>query len=244
MSINRLASLVIVSACVVLVAGCDRYVEQAALRPDGTVAFLAEADIICSDPLQNAVFDRDPCEIINDLADGETTADLPFEFNLDNAVEFEVSGALDRRTLLARWQGPRAEFRSVLVSGLTITELDGERTQATFTTDGAPAATFAQSTEPGILAALPTSRWAVGEFRAIAPAVVVEHNGDRVDGRTVIWEFDDDVPETLNLTWSTEERSFRLWWWAIGAAILGAVLIMIVVFEGRKDEPEETADHG
>ena len=228
---------VAISAVLVMavgLTGCDLYVEQASIRPDGEIAFLAEADVVCDDQPLNELFGRDPCDVIDEAVAGTSTGDLPFGVELPETVEIESTGEFGRREVQVRWSGPVEDFSSLLVSGVTITSDDGDLSTATFSTNDAPAA---------LLGARP-SRWAAGEFRAIAPAVVVEHNGDDIQGRSVIWVIDDDRPDEFTFTWSTEERGIRVWWWIIGAIILGGVLMMIVYLEGQRKERDVRDESG
>jgi len=230
---NRLAKSAVFAVAVVL-TGCDLYVEQASIRPGGEISFLAEADVVCDDEPMNELFGRDPCDVIDEAVTGTSTGDFPFGVELPGTVEIESTGELGRREVQVRWSGPVEDFSSLLVSGVTITSDDGDLSTAIFSTNDAPAA---------FLGARP-SRWAAGEFRVLAPAVVVEHNGDGIQGRSVTWVIDDDRPDEFTLTWSTEERGIRIWWWIIGAVILGVVLMMIVYLEGQRKERDVRDESG
>lgn len=211
---------------VLLVSACDGYIEQAAIDNEGAVSLDAKATVVCGDSLMAELWtgDEAPCDAIDAFtrsgSGGDNFALLP---NLDpNRLGLIATGEQDRRIVDVTWEGGISEFETLLVTGGTLAELDGERTELTIT--------------PRDLvdrADVRVARWPAAEFRIVAPDVVVDHNGDDVQGRIVIWNFDDDRPDEFRVVWSTEERGLRVWWWFVGGAILTGVLFMMVALEGN-----------
>lgn len=211
---------------VLLVSACDGYIEQAAIDTQGRVSLDAKATVVCDDPLTADLWTgvEEPCDAIDAFtrsgASGEEFALLP---NLDpERLGLIATGEQDRRIVDVTWEGSLDEFETLLVTGGSLTELDDERTEFTITP-----VDLVQRAD------VRAARWPAPEFRIVAPNVVVEHNGDDVQGRIVIWHFDDDRPDKLRVVWTTEERGLRVWWWFVGGAILTAVLFMMIALEGN-----------
>lgn len=120
------------------------------------------------------------------------------------------------------WEGGLDELETLLVTGGSTTQLDEERTEFTIS-----------PREVIDSAKTDAARWPAAEFRIIAPERVVEHNGDDIQGRAVIWYFDGGTQDELRVVWGVEERGFRVWWWLVGSAILTGVLFMMVTLEGN-----------
>lgn len=222
--------LVPLALVLVLLTACDGYIEQVTLDHAGAVEFRAEATVVCNDPLQREVWGGDGCDQIDAMVRGADAGDLPFDFEVDpNRLSLVNDGDLDRRRLDARWEGKLDELETVLVGSGTITILDENRTEATFTTAGSVAEQFFAEAD-GYVA--DDSAWETAQFRVIVPEVVVEHNGDDIQGRTVVWRFDGDLPDEFRVVWSSEERGAQVWWWVVAGTILLAVLAMMAVLEG------------
>ena len=234
--------LAILAMGLVVLTACDGYIEEVRVERTGDVEFVAQAVVVCTDPLQRAIWDGDPCDSIDDAVRSGTVGDLPFDFDLDpNRVSLVGTGEADRRTIDATWNGTIDELSTVLVSSGSITPLDDERTEAVFVPVGAPAELLRDSTDALVVDELRVSRWDPAQFRVLAPDLIVEHNGDDIQGRIVIWELDGDHPDEFRLVWSTEDPPRRLWWWVLGTVILTVVLVMMVTLEGpnqSKPEPE------
>lgn len=213
---------------VLLVSACDGYIEQAAIDNEGRVSLDAKATVVCNDPLTAELWTgtEAPCDAIDTFtrsgSSGDEFALLP---NLDpDRLGLIATGEQDRRIVDLTWEGSLEEFETLLVTGGSISELDGERTEFTIT----PIDLVER-------ADVRAARWPAAEFRIVAPDVVVEHNGDDVQGRIVIWNFDDDRPDEFRVVWTTEERGLRVWWWFVGGAILTGVLFMMVALEGNSN---------
>ena len=236
--------LVPLALVLVLLTACDGYIEQVTLDDAGGAEFRAEATVVCTDPLQREVWGGDGCDQIDAMVRGAEAGELPFGFEVDpNRLSLVHDGDLDRRRLDARWEGTLDELETVLVSGGTITKLDENRTEATFTTAGSVAEQFVASAS-GFSA--DDSAWESAQFRVIAPEVVVEHNGDDIQGRTIVWRFDGDLPEEFRVVWSSEQRGLQWWWVIFAGAIIVGVLVMMLTLEGSrrqtKDGPAPDAD--
>jgi hypothetical protein len=233
----------------VVLTACDGYIEEVRVERSGDVEFVAQAVVVCTDPLQRAIWEADPCDSIDEAVRSGTIGDLPFDFDLDpNRVGLVGTGEADRRTIDATWTGTIDELSTVLISSGSITPLDDERTEAVFVSSGAPADELRDSTDDLVVDELRTARWDPAQFRVKAPDLIVEHNGDDIQGRIVIWELDGDHPDEFRIVWSTEDPPRRLWWWLLGTVILTVVLIMMVTLEGpkqskpqRNPEPEPDA---
>lgn len=220
---------------VLLLSACDSYIEEVRVRRDGEALISAQAIVVCSDPLQAEILGDEPCDRIDRATRTGELGDLPFGFELDpDAVSIVASGEIDRRTVDASWQGPASELSSLLVNGGTVTALDDLRTEVVFRAANTPLVELMSSEDPEIQTQLRLSRWEPAEFRINVPDLIVEHNGDEIQGRIVIWELDGDHPDEFRVVWTTEDPP-RRWWWIIGGFfILTGVLAMIVVLEGPK----------
>lgn len=217
---------VLFALAVLFLTACDGYVEQVTLDGAGGAEFRAEATVVCADPLQREVWGGDGCDQIDALVRGAEADDLPFDFVVDtNRVGLVADGDLDRRRIDATWDGTMAELETVLAHDGQLRVLDETRTEATFSSVGSAADRFAQEYEVD-------ANWEIAQFRVIAPDLVVEHNGDTIQGRTVVWRIDGTQPDTFRVVWTSEERGFQVWWWFVAGAILIGVLIMMVVLEG------------
>ncbi len=235
------ARLAILALGVVVLTACDSYIEEVRVERSGDVEFVAQAVVVCTDPLQQAIWEGDPCDSIDEAVRSGSIGDLPFDFELDpDRVSLVGSGEADRRTIDATWNGTVDELSTVLVSSGSITSLDDQRTEAIFVAVGAPADALRESTDDLVVDELRVARWAPAEFRVKAPDLIVEHNGDNIQGRIVIWELDGDHPEEFRLVWSTEEPPRRLWWWVLGTVILTVILIMMVTMEGSTQSKPKT----
>lgn len=225
--------LVLFLVAVAALTACDSYIEEARVQGDGTVEFAAQAIVVCTDPLQQEIWGGDPCDAIDAAVRSGDVGDPPFGFELDpDRVSLVGTGEADRRTIDVLWNGTIDELSTVLVSSGTIRELDAERTEVVFTPAGAPADQLRSSTDAGLIDALRVARWAPGEFRVKTPDLVVEHNGDDIRGRLVIWNVDDDHPDEFRVVWSSADPPRRWWAWAIAAVVLSGVLILMVTIEG------------
>lgn len=236
--------LVLFVIAVIALTACDSYIEEARVQRDGTVEFAAEAIVVCTDPLQQEVWGRDPCGEIDSAIRSGDVGDLPFDFALDpDRVSLVGTGEADRRTIEVLWNGTIDELSTVLVSSGSIRQLDDLRTEVVFIPADAPADQLASTTNPALLDELRVSRWAPGEFRIKTPDLVVEHNGDDIQGRLVIWNLDDDRPEEFRVVWSTADPPRRWWFWVLATVVLTTILIMIVTIEGpasrRRAKSEE-----
>lgn len=229
----RTVRLLLVLAVIVVLSACDGYIEEARVQRDGTVEFAARATVVCTDELQQAIWGGDPCEVIDTAVRTGEIGDLPFDFEVDpNRVSIVAAGEQDRRTVDASWSGTAGELTTLLVSPGEITALDDLRTEAVFYPVDAPANALVASTDPDVVEQRRFSRWEPAEFRITTPDIVVEHNGDKIQGRVVVWYMDGDVPDEFRAVWSTEEQPVRWWWWIVGSAILLTILIMMVTLNG------------
>jgi hypothetical protein len=234
---SRLRLLVSVVAVMLTLSGCDGYIEQVRVEADGSVDFSARATVVCGDELQRTLWDEPPCAVIDRASRGESLTELPFNFEFDPGRLGVVSeGEQDRRRIDATWQGSVTELETLLVSGAEVRALDDGQVEATFSPSGAPQDRLTSSDD--LAAVVSSAGWPAPEFRVIAPELIVEHNGDDIQGRTVIWTLDGDEPDVFRLVWSTDERGIRVWWWIVGAAILTAVLFMMIVLE-RPASPKD-----
>ena len=230
--------LTLLALCVMALTACDSYIEEARVQRDGAVEFAAQAVVVCSDPLQQEIWGGDPCGRIDAAIRSGEVGDLPFDFELDpDRVSLVGEGEGDRRTIDVLWNGSIDELSTVLVSSGTIRQLDDERTEAIFVPAGAPADDLSATNDEALRDQIRGSRWAAGEFRIKAPDLVVEHNGDKIQGRLVIWHLDDDRPDEFRAVWSTADPPRRLWAWVLAVGMFAAVLVMIVVVERPGQNP-------
>lgn len=219
----------------VLLSACDGYIEEVRVRSDGQVQLAAQAIVVCTDPLQQELFGGDPCDVIDRAVRTGEIGDLPFDFEVDpNQVSLVAEGEQDRRTVDALWETSVENFSSLLVAGGEITVLDEQRTEVVFFPTGAPDDVLDTTDDPDLAAAVSRSRWPAAEFRIATPDIVEEHNGDRIQGRLVIWELDDDHPEEFRVVWTTADPPRQLWGFAVAGLVLIGVLAMIVVLESPK----------
>lgn len=226
--------ILLVLATIVLSA-CDSYIEEARVQPDGSIEFGALATVVCNDELQVAIWGEDPCPQIDAAIRTGDFGVLPLDLNLDpNRVSVVGTGEQDRRELQARWSGEPDELTSLLVNGGEVRVLDEQRTEITFNTADSAFSRLGQSDDPDVQQALGRTRWDPAQFRIRVPDLVEEHNGDRIQGRIVIWELDDSVPEEFRVVWTTEPPARHLWWWVVGSATLTVILLMMVTLEGPK----------
>lgn len=250
MSFDRMPRLLFIgplTLVLLVLTACDGYIEEARVQRDGSVEFVAQARVVCTDPLQQEIWGGDPCDTIDAAVRQGDIGELPFDFELDpNRVSLVATGEADRRTIDIAWEGTVDEVATVLVESGSITILDDLLTEAVFIPAGAPADLLRNSVAPAVIDEQRTSRWDPAEFRILSPDLVVEHNGDDIQGRLVIWNLDDDQPEEFRIVWSTADPPRRWWWWVVGTVILTGVLIMVITIEGpaqvknaKKNKAEE-----
>lgn len=226
---------VLVALCVVFLSACDSYIEEVKVRRDGEVELAAQAIVVCNDPLQQAIFDGDPCDVIDNAVRTGEIGELPFGFEVDpNEVSIVASGEADRRTVDALWRTSAEDLNSILVSGGIVTPLDDERTEAVFFPVDTPAIELETTDDPELSELVRRSRWQPAEFRLNTPDIIEEHNADRIQGRIVIWDIDGDHPDEFRVVWTTADPPRQLWGFAIAGAVLFIVLAMMVVLEGPK----------
>lgn len=235
-------TVLLVLAAIILSA-CDSYIEEARVTPDGGIEFAAEGVVACRDDLQAAIWgDDDPCDRLDIAVRTGEFGTLPLGLDFDpNRVSVVGQGESDRRTIDARWSGEAEELITLLVSGGEITALDEFRTEAVFRTTDNAFQRLLESTDPEVIDQLRRSQWSPAQFRIRAPAVIQEHNADRIQGRIVVWNIDEETPDELRVVWSTEEQAFRWWWWVVGSVILFGVIFLIIALErpGRSRPPSE-----
>lgn len=220
---------------VLLLSACDGYIEEVKVRRDGEVELAAQAIVVCTDPLQQALFDGDPCEVIDRAVRTGEIGELPFDFEVDpNEVSLVASGEQDRRTVDALWRTSATELNSLLVTGGEITVLDEDRTEVVFFPAGSLNETLSNTDDPELAELVARSRWPSAEFRIQTDDLIEEHNGDRIQGRIVIWDLDDDHPDEFRVVWTTADPPRQLWGFAVAGFVLVAVLAMIVILEGPK----------
>ncbi len=218
-----------------VLTACDGYIEEVKVRADGEVELAAQAIVVCNDPLQEALFEGDPCEVIDRAVRTGEIGDLPFDFAVDpDEVSLVASGEQDRRTVDALWRTSATELDSLLVSGGQVRALDDQRTEAIFFPADAPADILTSTDDPELRALVNRSQWPAAEFRVNTPDLIEEHNGDRIQGRIVIWDLDGDHPEEFRVVWTTEDPPRQLWGFAIAGVVLVVVLGMMLVLEGPK----------
>lgn len=228
---------------ILFLSACDGYIEEVKVRRDGEVELAAQAIVVCNDPLQVALFDGgDPCEVIDRAIETGEISELPFDFSVDpNEVSIVADGEQDRRTVDALWRTSATALESLLVTGGEVRILDEERTEAVFFPANAPADLLESTDDAELVALTNRSRWPAAEFRINTPDLIEEHNGDRIQGRIVIWELDGDIPEEFRVVWTTADPPRQLWGFAVAGAVLISVLAMIVVLEGPKRDGKKSA---
>jgi len=220
-----------------VLAACDGYIEEVKVRSDGEVELAAQAIVVCTDPLQIELFGGDPCEQIDRAVRTGEIGDLPFNFSVDpNEVSLVASGEQDRRTVDALWRTSATELNTLLVTGGEVRVLDEQRTEAVFFPMDAPLQLLEDTNDPNIRTAISQSRWPAAEFRVNTPSLIEEHNGDRLQGRIVIWDLDGDHPDEFRVVWTTEEPPRQIWAFVLAGVVLIAVLAMIIVLEGPRRE--------
>ncbi len=217
---------------VLFLSACDGYIEELRVQADGTVNFAAQAIVVCADPLQQEIWGEDPCGRIDAAIRTGEIGDLPFDFELDpNRVSLVGTGEADRRTVDVSWSGTVEEMASLLAGPGRVTQLNDEDTEVVFSSRGTVFEALENSTDPGIMRELLNSRWNPGEFRINSPEIVIDHNGDDINGRIVIWNIDGNEPDEFRVVFTTAEPPLRWWWWVIGSVLLIGVLIMMVTLE-------------
>lgn len=237
---------------VLFLSACDGYIEELRVQADGTVDFAAQAIVVCADPLQQEIWGGDPCgQIDNAIRTGEI-GDLPFDFELDpNRVSLVGSGEADRRTIDVNWSGTVDEVSSLMAGPGRVTQLNDDDTEVVFSSRGTPFETLRASTDPAIVRELANSRWNPGEFRINSPDLVIDHNGDDIQGRIVIWNLDGDEPDEFRIVFTTADPPVRWWWWLLVSVLLMGILIMMVTLEeppskkkrsGKKGKTKRTSD--
>ncbi len=228
---KRLAILLLL--CLALSA-CDGYIEEIRIEEDGTVDLSGQTVVVCTDDLSQAIWGGDPCEQIDEANRSGEIGDLPFGFELDPSdVGLVVSGELDRRTIDITWAGQAGDMPSLLASGGVVRQLNDEEIEVSFSSRDTPFVQLESSDDPNIVDELISSRWEPAQFRINAPDLVIEHNGDDIQGRIVIWEIDGDEPDEFRLVFTSADPPTRWWWW-IGISILFFVVLgMMIVLEAR-----------
>lgn len=227
---------------ILFLSACDGYIEEVKVRSDGEVELAAEAIVVCSDPLQVELFDGDPCEVIDRAVRTGEVGDLPFDFAVDpNEVSIVAEGEQDRRTVDILWRTSATELNSLLVTGGEVRVLDDERTEAVFFPAGSTAELLESTDDTDLATLVNRSRWPASEFRINTPDLIEEHNGDRIQGRIVIWDIDGDHPEQFRVVWTTAEPDRQIWSFVIAGVVLLAVLAMIVVLENPKRGTKKSA---
>lgn len=222
---RRILFRLVLAIAFAALTGCDEYIEQATVGPDGSVEFAARAVVVCTDELQQELWGGDPCPTIDAALRGGDVGVLPFDYPFDpDRVALVGDGEQDRRRLDVSWTGTIDEFSTLLISSAVVTEIDENRTELVLTTSGAIADEVDED----------RARWPAGEFRFVSPDLVVEHNGDRIQGRIVIWEIDDDRPDELRVVWTASEPERRIWWFVIAGVLVSAILAMMVFIEGPR----------
>lgn len=223
-----------------VLTACDGYIEEVKVRADGEVELAAQAIVVCNDPLQEALFEGDPCEVIDRAVRTGDIGALPFDFAVDsNEVSLVASGEQDRRTVDALWRTSASELDSLLVGGGEVRALDDQRTEAVFFPSDAPADLLASTDDPELREQVSRSRWPAAEFRVNTPDLIEEHNGDRIQGRIVIWDLDGDHPDEFRVVWTTEDPPRQLWGFAVAGVVLVGVVAMMLVLEGPKREAKK-----
>ena len=237
---SRLGLVVSTVLAVLALSGCDGFIEQVRVTEAGTVDFDARATVACLDELTEDIWGDGACATIDSVARGDEPVGLPFGFAYDpTRAAVVVDGTQDRRRIDVTWEGSVEEFGSVLVERVRIDRVDESTAEMTLTPGRSPAAEFLAT--PGAATRLADAGWPAPELRVVAPAVIVEHNGDEINGRTVSWFFDGDRPEELRVRWDLDGPERRYWWWIVGGTILVAVLFMMVTLEGSPGRNDDSA---
>lgn len=219
---------------VLFLSACDGYIEELRVQADGTVEFAAQAIVVCTDPLQQEIWDGDPCEQIDTAIRSGEVGDLPFDYQLDpNRVSLVGTGEADRRTVDVSWSGTVEEMSSLLAGAGRVTALNDEEFEVVFSSRDTPFDALSESTDPDIVRELSDSRWNPGEFRINSPDLVIDHNGDEIQGRIVIWNIDGDEPDEFRIVFTTADPPLRWWWWVTGSVLLFGVLAMMITLEGK-----------
>lgn len=215
-----------------VLSACDGYIEEVRIQPDGSIEFAAEARIACSDPLQVEMWGENPCDQIDTAIRTGEIGELPFNFELDpNRVSLVGDGEADRRVIDVAWSGTPEEFSSLLAGSGTVTQLNDEETEVVFTSAGTPLDQLLSSTDAGLVRELASSRWNPSEFRINVPDLVVDHNGDDIQGRIVIWNLDDELPDEFRVVFTAEDPPRQIWWYLLGSGLLLVILVMMVTLE-------------
>ncbi len=224
--------ILLVLAAIMLTA-CDSYIEEARVQPDGSIEFGALATVVCNDELQVAIWGDDPCPQIDTAIRTGDFGELPLDLDFDpNRVAVVGEGEQDRRELQARWSGQPEELSTLLVSGGEVRVLDEQRTEVIFRTNNTAFSRLQDSTDPVVMEALGRTRWDPAQFRIRVPDLVEEHNADRIQGRVVVWQIDNDLPEELRVVWTTEPPARHRWWWIVASITLLVVLLLMLKLEG------------
>ena len=216
----------------ILLGACDGYIEELRIQPDGSIELAAQAIVVCTDPLQQAIWGGDPCDQIDTALRTGDVGELPFDFELDpDRVSLVGTEEADRRTIDVAWSGTAEEYSSILAGPGTVTQLNDEETEVIFSSRSTPFEALQESTDPDIALELSDARWEPGEFRINTPELITEHNGDEIQGRIVIWNLDGDQPDEFRVVFSSADPPVRWWWWLVGSSILLVVLAMMVTLE-------------
>lgn len=227
-----------------LLTACDSYIEEARVQSDGSIEFASQATVVCNDELQVAIWGENPCAQIDTATRTGDFGELPLDLNFDpNRVSVVGTGEQDRRELTARWSGQPDELNTLLVNGAEVRVLDELRTEAVFQTADTAFSRLGESSDVDVQDALGRSRWNPAQFRVRVPALVEEHNADRIQGRILVWNLDQNAPDEFRVVWTTERPQRHWWWWILSSAVLGGILILMVLIEGpaaRKRSSEDS----
>ena len=112
-----------------------------------------------------------------------------------------------------------------------MTQLNEQDTEVVFTSQGTVNEALFATNDPDLMRELSNSRWNPGEFRINAPSIVIDHNGDEIQGRIVIWNLDGDQPDEFRVVFTTEEPPLRWWWVVASGVIFTTVLGMMLTLE-------------
>ncbi len=217
-----------------VLSACDGYIEELRVQADGSVDLSAQAIVVCTDELQQAIWGGDPCEQIDNALATNDMSGLPFGFDVDpNRVGLVSTGEADRRTIDVTWSGTADEFGSVLAGPGVVTQLNDQETEVVFANRGTPFQSLSESGDPDVVSALANSRWEAGEFRINAPDLVVDHNGDEIQGRIVIWNLDENSPDEFRVVFTTADPPLRWWWLVMGGVVLVVLVAMMLVLEPK-----------
>ena len=217
---------------VFVLSACDGYIEEVRIQPDGSIEFAAEARVACADSLQVEIWGENPCDQIDTAIRTGEIGDLPFDFELDpNRVSLVGEGEADRRVIDVAWSGTPEEFSSLLAGSGTVTELNDEETEVVFASAGTPLEQLLSSTDSDLVRELASSRWNPSEFRINVPDLVIDHNGDEIQGRIVIWNLDDELPDEFRVVFTTADPPRQIWWYLLGSGLLLVILVMMLTLE-------------